>query len=315
MGNPIQSIQLNQETNMNITHAKQAIELRILKGKPEPARTPKELPLQKIKRVQDLFQQRMSEDGEPTKAKHVEGLVKALRNNKGKPLDPLTVFWGGDSWLLLDGHHRHKAYTEHGYNKPVPVEIFRGTLDEAIGASLGSNSKDKLPMSRVEKSNAAWRIVVSTGLSINRTSELSGRSRQAIVTMRNVAKRIGANTAEGYLGSLTWKQAKRVDEKKDGTGKSAEDWIEVEAKVIAKKLGAVFGITLGSKPEAFWKGLALHNPWLLETYHEYNSVEDDDESEEEDGEDEPDARETKDSCFQQNVLDNAWDNLQPSAPM
>jgi hypothetical protein len=300
---------------MSTTHTKQAIELRILKGKPEPTRTPKELLLQKIECVQDLFQQRMSGDGEPTKAKHVDELVKALRNNKGKPLEPLTVFWGGDSWLLLDGHHRHKAYTEHGYNKPVPVEVFRGTLDEAFGTSFNSNSKNKLPMTNAEKSNGAWRTVVLTKLSISKTVEISGRSKQTIVHMRNVAKRIGANATEGYLGSLTWKQAKRVDEKKDGAGKSAEDWIEVEAKVIAKKLGTMFGITLGSKPEAFWKGLALHNQWLLETYHEYNSVEDDDEFEKEDGEDEPDARETKGSCFQQNALDNAWDKLQPSVLM
>jgi hypothetical protein len=91
--------------------------------------------------------------------------TKAATKN---PLEPLTIFWVGNAWLLIDEHHRYQAYRKTGYIEPVPVTVFSGTLDQAIGQALKGNSKDKLAMSKSEKTNAAWRLVISTGLSLNR---------------------------------------------------------------------------------------------------------------------------------------------------
>ena len=49
------------------------------------------------------------------------------------------MLWAGDGWVLVDGHHRYNAYQEYEYDDPVPVAVFQGTLDEALGEALRDN--------------------------------------------------------------------------------------------------------------------------------------------------------------------------------
>jgi ParB-like chromosome segregation protein Spo0J len=76
--------------------------------------------------------------------------VRALRTT-GRPFDPLLAFPAGDKFFVIDGHHRLAAYEAADWNEPVPVEVFRGSLEDARLATLRSNSKDKLAMRREEK--------------------------------------------------------------------------------------------------------------------------------------------------------------------
>jgi hypothetical protein len=79
------------------------------------------------------------------------------------------------------------------------VKVFKGTLDEAFGEALRANVQDKLPMTAKEKINAAWRLVVGSNLSINRTTALSLASRATIEHMQKVQDALNAKRP-GWVG-------------------------------------------------------------------------------------------------------------------
>jgi hypothetical protein len=81
----------------------------------------------------------------------------------------------------------------------VPVDLFEGSLEEARQLALRLNSKTKLPMSRDEKSEAAWKLTKTTDISIERVHELSTVSRRTVSYMR-----------------VAWKQVQEHFESKEG---------------------------------------------------------------------------------------------------
>jgi hypothetical protein len=251
-------------------HEKQAIEERLKAGKVAPS-VPSQLALSELQVIPDVFQHRSG--NEAASSKHIDGLVKSLRGSKGKPFEPLTVYWIGDAWVVIDGHHRYEAYTFLDYAEPVPVQVFEGSLDEAIGEALNGNSRDKLPFggSR-EKSNAAWRIVVGTGLSISKAVAVSNRSRQTIITMRTVAKEISKKHPERDLCTLTWDDAQRISKGLKPLENIDDDWQEKRAKELADRLVRTFATSLGKQPEVFWRALEIYDGRLVECFMEMHGI-------------------------------------------
>ena len=92
---------------------------------------------------------------------------------------------------------------------PVPVTVFSGTLDQAIGQALKGNSKDKLAMSKSEKTNAAWRLVISTSLSLNQLVEVSTISKPTIALIRKIMRHLKEVDPDVALDKLTWRDALR----------------------------------------------------------------------------------------------------------
>lgn len=127
---------------------KDALKERISNGVAQPGH-PSTLPLNEIEVADTVFQHRTN--SEFSSDVHVKALLKGLKNTSGKPFDPVTVMWGGDRWVLVDGHHRMRAYQEFGFDAPVPVQVFQGTLEEAFGEALRANVHDKLSMSSKRK--------------------------------------------------------------------------------------------------------------------------------------------------------------------
>ncbi len=127
---------------------------------PTPDPKPTQLTLEEIAVLPELFQPRYE-----VSDYHVRALKSAVSANRGEPLDAVLVWWSGERWYLLDGHHRLDAYERHNAEHPdrpirkTNVKTFCGTLAEAMMCAAGANSKDKLPMSQQDKSNAAWRLV------------------------------------------------------------------------------------------------------------------------------------------------------------
>lgn len=132
----------------------------------------------------DLFQFREFETVED----HVRGLAGAI--SAGNELEPLTVWKRGeDSFVVVDGHHRHAAYTLVKYKKRVPVVIHECSEADAILLALEENTKTKLPMTKTERDNAAWRLVCSGyGLSKAQTVKSTGVSDGTVAKMRRVRK-------------------------------------------------------------------------------------------------------------------------------
>lgn len=226
---------------MEMLDAKRELEELIRTGRPAPSESPSRLPLAAIFEKRAVFQHRAPQ-AHASEA-HIKDLAKAPL--AGIPLDHITVFWVGAYWVLLDGHHRLAAYRKAGWKHDVPVVVFRGDLDRAIGYAGKANSGDKLAMSRSEKQGLAWRLTCATGLSRSQTVLASKVSDGIVAEMRRVKEKLirerGMSLAD--VAQLTWWQAKQ---KASGTEQEAgevdyEAQLEEEAQELANRLVRVFG--------------------------------------------------------------------------
>ncbi len=251
---------MNDTNNNTWIEQKKSLEARINEGNPAPEDV-SELPIEEIEVWGDVFQHRMT--NQAASHKHVENLVKVLKTSKGAPLDPVSVFWVGDAWVLINGHHRLLAYQEVKYPHPIPVRIFRGSLDEALGDSLGDNAKDKLTMSSREKSEGAWRLVISTDLSLSKIQERASRSRQTVVDMRKIKKALEEKHPEIDLGEITWIDAQRIH-KNQGERPVDPEWMDREVKIKADAMANVFGSYFSERPEILEKVLWVCYPRAME---------------------------------------------------
>lgn len=128
-----------------------------------PSRVPDVLDLKDLRVLESIFQPRDLTFRAGDHEAHVDTLAKAIgKPEKPKYLDPITVWWGGDRWYVLDGHHRRLAYERAKIKKGIPVRAFEGTLEEALAQSVSLNSKNKLAMSPQDKMNTAWRLTTCT---------------------------------------------------------------------------------------------------------------------------------------------------------
>ena len=235
---------------------KDALKERITNGTAQPGH-PSTLPLTEIEVLDTVFQHRSN--SEWTSELHIKALLKGLRNTSGKPFDPVTVMWGGDRWVLVDGHHRVRAYLEYGFDAPVPVQVFQGTLEEAFGEALRANVHDKLSMSSKEKTNAAWRLVIGTDLSINATAQLSLASKATVKNMRKIRDALLTKFHPGFLGQLDWPAARAKYEGIEDDFDSDGAWLDKKARIIADKLTKTFGNELSKYPRALWMALDIYD--------------------------------------------------------
>lgn len=257
---------------------------RIARGTAQPETTPGALPLGNIVRISEVFQHRSGNLA--ASEAHVRELGRALQAQAGKPLDPITVYWIGDAWCCIDGHHRLDAYGWFSkYNKTfmVPVRPFSGTLDDAIATALGSNTQDKLVMGRTEKTNGAWRLVIGTGLSKARIARTAGVSERTVSYMRDAARKIKDGGSGHLLGELTWQKARLIAQGLElPEDFNRDDWMEEKAQDLALSFKKHFKDQLGKQPEVFARALEIYDSRLLDNLREWlgNAVEEVEESEE-----------------------------------
>ena len=73
--------------------------------------TPRTLPISRIKVADKVFQWRLPEEDIRGSEEHVRELVRSIGTGKdSKPLDPVVVTAVGQSFYLIEGHHRIDAY-------------------------------------------------------------------------------------------------------------------------------------------------------------------------------------------------------------
>jgi len=230
-------------------------------AQPIPApEKPAELFPQQIFFMPELFQHRLPKEWDSDK--HVATLTRVVKG--GETLEPLTVFWTGSGWTCIDGHHRAAAYEAAGFKDKVPVAVFEGTLDQAIAHAAETNSRDKLPMKPEEKTHAAWRLTIGTGLSINDIHKATTVARSRISDMRKVHKHIVEKHGEDYASTLRWKDAWNIwkgNNKDDEVG--SENWVEREAQKLAERLTKKFANELGRNPEITWRALEIYSPNMV----------------------------------------------------
>lgn len=244
---------------------------RIADGQPAPQGEPTELHLGQVAIIDEVFQHRSG--NQAASRAHVDELTKALERNQGRALDPITVFWAGDGWCCVDGHHRVEAYRQANHDKPIPVRAFKGSLDEAIAEAARGNSKDKLPMGRAEKSQAAWRLVISTNLSKQRLARAAAVSEGTIANMRRVAKKIKEERPEVTLDELNWWGADRIAKGLEPRQVDYDDgWLAKQAQKVADRLCKHFGDRLGKQPEVTARALEIYSQRLADALAEHWNV-------------------------------------------
>jgi len=195
---------------------------------------------------------------------------------RGRMLDPLTVWWDGRAWACIDGHHRYDAYLSAGIggDQPVPVVVFGGTLEAAMGLAASVNSKDKLTMSSAEKSDAAWRMVAATDLSKAVIATAAGVSESTVANMRRarviLESRCSATgddvemTAMGDFRDLRWMEAKAQAAGTKPADFDYEEHSERKAQEMALALRRALGKEGAKYPEILARALDIYDTRLMD---------------------------------------------------
>lgn len=237
-----------------------------------PARTdrPRKVKLDEVIQCTAVFQPREMDGRAGSKSdRHVRRLVNGINTSKTGDLDPVLVMPLGTRWLLIEGHHRVAAYKSVGRTKTIPVEIFGGSLDEAIAQSIGRNSKDKLPLSLNERREAAWTLVnmwktdedgtVIYKYKVNDIVEMSGMSIRSVKKQREVRKVIKAmkkpngdpQYTDDNLRAMAYWQAERVYEGQEYTGAAVDYDLQAAVTDYVSRLEKTFGASWTEQAEAF----------------------------------------------------------------
>jgi hypothetical protein len=262
---------------------------QLAKGK-QPTELPTALPLADIQRWPKVFQHR-SFAGHASKS-HVLHLTAAIKKNKSHTLDPIVVWWDGKAWACVDGHHRHEAYSVAalGSTHLVPVEVFEGTLDQAMATAASANTKDKLAMSSSEKSNTAWHLVAMTEMSKADAAKAASVSESTVATMRRVLAQLDAKvndaandlmmSANSNFRELNWAAAKRLAEGRDDPNFDWDEANEKKAEVMALALRRALGTEGGKYPEILARALQIYDSRLPDVLAEWWSVPESEDGEE-----------------------------------
>lgn len=187
------------------------------KDAPPLDRLPDALNLGEITRAPEVFQMRLGvrvDDGSGTDPDYVEELRERLGKLGDDGLDPLLVMRVGDQWMLVDGHHRFEAYLASGdwEGRPVPVEVFEGSIEEALAQATRENRKLKRPLRAAEGAEGAWRHLCITA----EWDAEKDKLRASPVNAKEIAGQFGVSE------SLYSKMRSRMNEVVRSTGGSKE---------------------------------------------------------------------------------------------
>lgn len=246
------------------------IQKELTDGKEAPTNEPKELPLKTIRMAQSVFQPRdFSEAGVAYSEDHIRNLLEAISANPQVMLDPLVVWWSGKHWRVIDGHHRLLAYERWNKQRPnslgnIPVKVFKGSLEDAMLEAARQNSKDKLPMSKTEKLNRAWKFTHS-GIGSKKT--ISEACKVSPATVSNMRKQLEAIKAwspahwEAWCAKSTWETAKKFGQEER---EISDGWKEKLAKKWTDRLGVAFGTKFAQQPEIAARALEMYSEKLVD---------------------------------------------------
>jgi hypothetical protein len=148
--------------------------------------TPSALRRSAIKIADQVFQWRPYDEDMQASEDHVRNLAREIKD--GKPLDPVLVTAIGQAFYLVEGHHRMEAYHTANWKKPIPVEVYTGSLSDARDEAFARNYKDKLAMSPDAKGEAAWRRFLEHELSNAELSERFFVHRNTVTNMARAEK-------------------------------------------------------------------------------------------------------------------------------
>ncbi len=244
-------------------------------NKRPPQDDPETIHLEQIRMAHSVFQPRQFLEGSVGYSEdHIQKLVEAIFNEPSHTLDPITVWWSGEKWRVIDGAHRLIAYRRVQSkaklkNPLIPVRVFTGHLYQAIEESVKLNSKDKLQMTKSDKANSAWRMTVLDKHSKKQIHIICKVGISTVSRMRNVVVKMKEKFLDDFLNkalSYTWEKAQRFDMEQINRDDSWEDKL---AKNWSRRLAREFGMKAASQPTAFAKAIEIYSSRLPMNLAEY----------------------------------------------
>ena len=116
----------------------------------------------------------------------------------------------GQAYVIVNGHHRFKAYLAAGRSPSdlIPVQVFKGTEAEALLYALQINGRDTLNMTAAERAQAAWQLLccephLFDGLSQRNIAQKLLISQPTIQRMLKKRAQLLRSAAGGGKGKLT----------------------------------------------------------------------------------------------------------------
>lgn len=226
-------------------------------GLEPPHNDPDRLDLREFTSMVSVFQPRDLDGRYFDDEKHIKTLQDAIgKHETPNFLDPITIWWGGDRYYVIDGHHRRVAYQRAKIHKAIPVKLFRGSFAKAIAFSASANSKDKLPMSRDDKLNRAWFLLAYTDMSKSDVTKACSVSIGTVNNMRATLKALRERgVPEEELLELSWKDAKDMEQDREKPSVDYDAALQKRADDYRKRLYKAFGNRIHTDTEAFAKAL------------------------------------------------------------
>lgn len=227
----------------------------------DPEHLPKRLPVKRIKLRADIYQARGTRTNQghgDVNEQKVEEMRELLRTNPEMDMTPVLVLHlpkarGSQKYVLLDGHHRHRAYVGVS-REDMPVEYVNVNPTQALQAANDQNTHIREPLSDEGKSQHAWRLL-REGLVDHETCRP--------VTHQWIAKTAGVSIqqvkkASAVLGKIR-KSGKEVPEnwfKAIGWDRDDDEMRDEQVERYAKELRARFpNMARLGFPELFAKAL------------------------------------------------------------
>jgi hypothetical protein len=221
------------------------------KGTRAPKSPPDALKLTDIHVAPNVFQWRGVGRNVLASGEQVLDLTRALQDVDGgvSPFPGLLVYLIGDRYYVLDGHHRLDAYHSARWTHPVPVRVFKGTLEQARLRALRDNSHNKLPMTRDDKIAAAWQLTKTTQLSKRDVHQLTTVSIGTVGNMRRTWKEVCELCQDNGHDplDLTWGGARMMLQ--DKKFPEHDDWKAAEVEKLAELLLTHVGHSLTRHPD------------------------------------------------------------------
>jgi uncharacterized protein YecA (UPF0149 family) len=219
---------------------------------------------QSIKTRLELFQPKRPGWGtKEVDPDHVDRLIRRIKL-KGE-LDPPLVLKLGKDWVVVDGHHRVAAYVKLKHPSPIKCEWFAGSVREATDETLRRNEVVKLPISREDRYEEAWRRTLNGWGSKSDVVKLTGTSEGIVARMRKAVKEHREQTtAKGKalrakfgpdLGVHPWTKVNM-----EWLGMAPEEWsLGAAAATLARNINSRMTTLLSENPEVTARALWLYD--------------------------------------------------------
>lgn len=225
-----------------------------------------ELKRENICVAEKVFQWRIPQHNMLPSDDHILELARATQNMGA--LEPILVFPVADKYYVMDGHHRLAAYITAGWKGDIPATLFIGSLDEAVREALKRNTKNQLPMTAKDRSEAAWRLVKEGKSgewpdSISETMALCGVGKGTVDRMRAAWTKLHSGQYGDVkdLAALSWGQAQAKLEGKQQQAFDEASWLEKRAQNLANDIDRA-NLHLSKNPEITALALEMLDPGL-----------------------------------------------------